>query len=528
MTTRTLVVWCPDWPVVAAGRPATSPVALVVANRVVACSAAARADGVGRGLRRREAQGRCPELEVLEVNPAGEARAFEPVVAAVAGFTPRVEVVRPGVCAFATRGPSRYFGGDDGLAARVADVVDGVLPAGAPGCQVGVADGPFAAELAAREARARVLVVPRGQARAWLAPVAVSCLEFPELVDLLVRLGIRTLGDLAALPAAAVLSRFGSPGAAASRLARGLDERPLAARTPPPDLAVQAELDPPAERVDTAAFVAKGLADELHRRLAERGLACTRVVVEVETEHGESLSRLWRHDGALTSSAMAERARWQLDGWLASGATTAGISLVRLIPDEVKPDDGRQLGFWGGSAAADDRAARSLARIQGLLGPDAVLTAVVGGGRAPGERVHLVPWGDPRLPLRPDGTVAIASGRAMRGTHLEVPPWPGHVPPPAPAVVHDPPLPAEVVDAEGRRVGVTARVVLSAVPDRVSVAGGGPDEVTSWAGPWPADERWWDRTAHRRRARLQICTRAGTAYLLTLEAGGWMVEATYD
>jgi protein ImuB len=313
----------------------------------------------------------------------------------------------------------------------------------------------------------------------------------------------------------------------AYRLARGLDERPLAAATPPPDLAVQAELDPPAERVDTAAFVAKGLADELHRRLAERGLACTRVVIEVETEHGESLQRLWRHEGALTASAMAERARWQLEGWLASGASTAGITLVRLTPDEVKPDDGRQLGFWGGSAAADERAARALARIQGLLGPEAVLTAVVGGGRGPGERVRLVPWGDPRQPAR-DGGGPVRSGRAMRGTQLEMPPWPGQVPVPSPSLVHDPPLPAVVVDAGGELVRVSARAVLSAAPDRVSVPGRREEGVVAWAGPWTADERWWDGAAHRRRARLQVCTSTGMAYLLVLEGGGWTVEATYD
>ena len=63
---RTLVVWCPDWPVVAAGLPPGTPVAVVHANRVVACSPAARDDGVRRGQRRREAQGRCPTLEVVE------------------------------------------------------------------------------------------------------------------------------------------------------------------------------------------------------------------------------------------------------------------------------------------------------------------------------------------------------------------------------------------------------------------------------------------------------------------------------
>ncbi|MGZ4521424.1 MAG: Y-family DNA polymerase, partial [Mycobacteriaceae bacterium] len=68
---RTLALWCPDWPAVtaavAAGLPADRPVAVVSANRVVACTAGARAEGVRRGLRRREAQGRCPELHVAQV-----------------------------------------------------------------------------------------------------------------------------------------------------------------------------------------------------------------------------------------------------------------------------------------------------------------------------------------------------------------------------------------------------------------------------------------------------------------------------
>jgi protein ImuB len=52
--------------------------------------------------------------------------------------------------------------------------------------------------------------------------------------------------------------------------------------------------------------------------------------------------------------------------------------------------------------------------------------------------------------------------------------------------------------------------------------------VAAWAGPWPCDERWWDLSAHRRRARLQVTTAGGVAYLLTVESGRWSVEATYD
>ena len=509
--TRTLVAWFPDWPVVAAGVDAGQPAAVVCANRVVACSAAARAEGVARGLRRREAQARCPGLTVLESDPGRDARAFEAVAAAVAAFAPRVEIVRPGVVAVATRGPSRYFGGDTALAVRVAEAASSVLPAGAPACRVGVADGTYAAALAAR----RGVVVPPGGSAAFLAAFPVTALDRPDLAGLLVRLGLATLGAFAALPAADVLARFGPDGAVAHRLARGLDERPLVGHDPPPDFAVQVELDPPATRVDTAAFAAKALADELHRTLATRGLACTRVCIEAETEHGGHLARLWRADGALTPSAIADRVRWQLDGWVnaasaAADRPTGGLSLLRLVPDQVVADDGRQLGFWGGTAEAAELAARALARVQGILGPGAVVTAVPSGGRHPAERVTLVPWGDEREPARP-----------------AAPPWPGRVPPPSPAAVFAPPLAAEVVDAAGGPVGVTGRGAVTAAPSRVSVDGGRWAAVEGWAGPWPVDERWWDGAAHRRRARLQVVA-AGGAWLLALEGGRWWAEASYD
>ena len=112
------------------------------ANRVVAVTPAARAEGVDVGLRRREAQGRCPGLAVLDHDPARDARAWEPVVARFDDICPRIEVAAPGRLAFPTRGPSRYFGGDGPLAERVAARV--------PGGLVGIADGPFAAWLAAR------------------------------------------------------------------------------------------------------------------------------------------------------------------------------------------------------------------------------------------------------------------------------------------------------------------------------------------------------------------------------------------
>jgi protein ImuB len=74
---------------------------------------------------------------------------------------------------------------------------------------------------------------------------------------------------------------------------------------------------------------------------------------------------------------------------------------------------------------------------------------------------------------------------------------------------------------------VSGRGDISAGPD-VLVASSGTHRIAAWAGPWPADERWWDPDGHRRRARLQVVTHDGVAHLLALEGGRWHLEATYD
>src|SRR5215218_1616996 len=137
---RVVVVWCPDWPVAAAGAPPGSLTAVIHANRVVACSPAAQSEGVHPGLRRREAQSRCPELELLAHDPARDARAFEPVLVAVEQLTPWVEVLHPGECAFPARGAARYHGGEPSLVATLTAAVHAAL-GGRATCQVGIADG---------------------------------------------------------------------------------------------------------------------------------------------------------------------------------------------------------------------------------------------------------------------------------------------------------------------------------------------------------------------------------------------------
>ncbi|MEL6894217.1 MAG: DNA polymerase Y family protein, partial [Actinomycetota bacterium] len=215
---RFITVWCPDWPVVAAGRGKGGPAAVVAAHRIVARSDAAAAEGVVVGQRRRQAQSRCPSIELIEHDPARDAREFEAIVRAVVEIAPRVDVVEPGWISLAARGPSRYFGGDLAVADHLVSVVTAVAPGVSVG--VGVADGRFTASVAARLAvrRGAPVVVEPGGSAPFCAPLSIGWLQTlgdadADLVDLFVRLGLRRLGELAALSASDVLGRFGHAGA---------------------------------------------------------------------------------------------------------------------------------------------------------------------------------------------------------------------------------------------------------------------------------------------------------------------------
>jgi len=525
---RTIAIGCPRWPIVAHDLPSDVPSAIFFANRVVTASVEAVSSGVKKGMRRREAQARCPEIEVLTHDPARDARAFEPIVTAIETFGPRVEVVRPGLCVMASRGPARYFGGEEALKQKMSEAVDEAIHAFRGNAlheddrtRVGIADGPFAATLAA----ARGQIIEAGTSTDFLAPFPIRVLDNPALCDLLMRLGIKTLGAFAALDRTRVVARFGIDGEIAHRLASAEDHRLLEPRQIPPELNVSRELDPPAKRVDIAMFAGKNAADELADKLHTYGLACAKLEIEAETEHGEVRTRIWRYSSAFTSAAIAERVRWQLEGWLSDGAQlTGGIAHIRLRPEDVGPATGAKVGFWSRRGEVSDRVRRAIARVQGLVGPSGAKQAVLQGGRHPCEQVALVPWGDPVEAFRPG---LPGSKRAPGPVEVEMPVWPGRLPSPSPVLVFDKPKTTDVADANGNTVEVTARCVVSATPARMRFNQKWHD-IVAWTGPWPVDEKWWDEKAHRRRARFQVSLADGTAHLLVREGDRWYVEATYD
>ncbi|WP_027019884.1 Y-family DNA polymerase [Corynebacterium sputi] len=537
MSGRVIVLWLPDWPVQAArlaegeiaNDPAEAtavPMAVVADNQVIACNAAARRGGVGRGQRRRHAQARCPSLQVFAADPVRDAQFFEPVLAAVENVSAGVEALRPGLIAVSAGPPTRYYGGEG----KALEMLIDATALTATDSFSGIADDLVTAVLAAR----RGVVVPEGASGTFLSGItlrevaAEETLEFPEeLVRTWDQLGLRTLGDVAALPGRDVASRFGVEGARWHGLARGDGERRVSPRGVPRDLAVHHRPEEPITRVDVAAFLARSLAAEAHSRLYDASLTSTRLSISVTMDDGAEMTRIWRCAGPLTEAATADRVRWQLDGWLSARAIAGdgpdedsedaepgrGIVEIVLEPLDAVPAGVIRDALWGGVDEASERAERVAVRIQGLLGTDAVQHLVAVGGRGPAERVLPLPVGE-AAPDQPAGE------------------WPGALPAPSPAVTYSVTAAeghVELEDTSGHAVAVTGRGFVTGDP-AVLVSPRGRFPVTGWAGPWPVDERWWSCGDAWRGARLQVSVdgRSGPeAYLLIGSAGRWRVEGTY-
>ena len=505
---RTMVVWCPDWPVMGAmaEHPAGSAVAVFGSangqgGMVLACNPAARADGVRRGMRRRDAQSRCPGLVVADHRPEADARAFEDVLLAIEELSPGVAPLRPGLCAL--RVPDKFYAGEAEAAAVIAERL---VDLGVWDVRLGVADGLFAAEQAARQALAQdVLVVPVGESAAFLADLPIDTLDVPDLVSLLRRMGLTTLGAFARLAAADVHTRFGSHGALLHRYARGLDPHPISRRSVPPELTAALALEPPLELVDPIAFSLRTTAERFVTDLAAHGLVCTTVRIEVDSNQRLGSIRSWMHPRWFGATDLIDRLRWQL-----AAGVPGPVDGVRLIPEVVESLSDHADSLFGG--APDDRVVRGISRVQGMVGHEGVLSVGVQGGRSPADRTLTAPWGEQPAEVRP-------IERA----------WPGRIPAPAPATVFTRPAEALVVGAEGQPVVVTGRGSVTCPPERFRSSADAPwQPVASWAGPWPIEELWWDEVASRRIARFQVVGIDGSAWLMVVENGRWFTEARYD
>jgi protein ImuB len=359
-------------------------------------SAAAEAQGVKAGLRLGEALARCPTLRLVAPDPAGVADEWDRMLTALEGIGAEVESERPGVACFDASGLLNLHGGLDGVLTVTRRALRGA-PA-----RLGVAPSRFAAVAAASRARPRrAEVTPGGGGRrrrlgdslaAYLAPLPIALLgsrsETAALPEPLERFGIRTLGELAALPRAALADRFGEAGPLARDLARGRDT-PLRPRQAAERIEEALEL--PESGSGTQLEHALGLLiDRLVARRERRGRTFRTVVLSASLVEGGT----WRLRMTFREAhADPRRMRLALAPRLAELPAPADV--LRLRAEGLGPPAGLQRSLISEPAAI--RAARlreAVRQTRAVAGPDAALRIVPvdPDSRVPERRHTLAPW----------------------------------------------------------------------------------------------------------------------------------------
>jgi protein ImuB len=239
------------------------------ASTVLDASIEATESGVRAGVPEAEAIARCPGIALRPASAERDRAAHEALLAVALGTSPRVEEGAPGMVFVDVDGLAGLFGAETQIAERLAQQARAI---GLPG-HVGVAGSRAAARAAARLGRG-VTIVPAGEDRTSLAGAPLALLELaPELEAVFARWGLRTLGDVAALPRSGLAARLGARGLAAQDLARGIDGAPFRPYVPPPFYGEVQGLEWEIESLDALAAVMLQLVERLTARLRARQLA---------------------------------------------------------------------------------------------------------------------------------------------------------------------------------------------------------------------------------------------------------------
>lgn len=526
------------------GAPELAREAVVVhegpSARIVAASRLARRAGVRPGLTVAQARNIESGLVDRVRDPEREHTAQEVLLEIAGAFSPRVEDGGEGVAYLDLAGISPACAGNGARGrGRDRDAANSLLPPGAdddehslgqsimrdmdaaglPG-RVGIAGSKLASRAAAVLPRSPNVVAPRGEAR-FLAPLPLKSLfegngrgpvsaedgDDQEILHTLKLWGLRTVGDLAGLPAAEVHSRLGERGAALHAAARGFDPEPLTPLPPAPTFRESQTLEWPIDNLEPFLFVTRGAVERVASRLDARGMGCKRLELSLKLEP-EGL-----HELAIELPAPTREARTLLSLvrlHLEAEPPRAPITSMQLL---AHPDVPRQaqLSLLGPAALSPDRLAAVTARLLALLGPNRVGSPRTRNGHLP-ERFRLAdfdPPPPPRIRLEPRPGRGMLAVRTLR-----------------------PPVEVEVLTAESEETDSTAPcpapLQINPLPteeQHVRIEGA----VRTAAGPWEIEEGWW-REAPALRDYWDVELRSGAVCRIYRDRTSerWFADGVYD
>jgi protein ImuB len=453
--------------------------------------------GVSIGMTPKQARAACPGLVVLARDHTAELAATRGLLDALETCGPDVEGAAPGLCYFdATLLPA---GETQALGAAIA-----LVAALGFACAAAVADDKFTAKCAALVAGGGVSIVPAGGSAAFLAPLPAALLPLaPGDGDRFDLLGLRTLGQIAALPTGPLARRFGERARDYARSARGEDEEPLHPRRETAVYEERFAFDGAVDNREPVLFALRGCIAAVAARLAGCAQTCDRADVVLESD---ATCRAGSLDPAIsiipvllaepTASAdtIFHLARIALESreMLESVAAIA----VRVAPCGQAPP---QLSLFDGSASSRRAAlAATLARLRAALDPRDVvmLTPTPARSRLPERMQQATPIASPRdlCDMRdPCGMRDFSRAAGLKSGIPQNKPW-------APALrLVDPPKPMHA-----------------------------PAQTAWCAGPFRLSEGWWERPVER--DYYQMTDPAGALLLVFRDArdGNWYLQGVFD
>lgn len=467
-------------------------------HRLLAVSAPAAAAGLRVGMSLIAARERCPTLRLVVDDPAVTAPLTTALLRLCAQASQAVELAQPGVLFLDWDGTGGTATAELELAVWLTATLTAEL---ALSGQVGIADGPFTAAVAGRtRARAETpLRVPPGQAAAFLAPFELTILPGSRAwLPQLRALGLQRVGELAALPASAITTRFGPAGLQAHRLANGHDRRPLRVSHAMIEPQVTVTFTPGETLLDRLLFSVSRALDQLWEQLTEAGLAAEGLIIQLTLD---GAGPLILPVPLLALTGLNRLAMETLRAQLSDTSLPAPITALTLRLTGVGPVRGHQLALTeAGRASLRPQQQETVGRLLAWLGPDGVCRAWLRPSFLPEQASQWVSWTSPPPTSQPP----------LTQTPTVLPAWPG------------------------------LRWLTPAHPVTVTLAASGPTAVhdgTAWRpvtasdGPYRVATSWWSGASEAiARDYYLIADPAGNRRLLMINAttGHWAIVAELD
>jgi nucleotidyltransferase/DNA polymerase involved in DNA repair len=245
-------------------------------SRVMLCSSEATKRYVRTGMRLSEARAACADLLWRDYDEHLYVGAQKEMLGSLVSLSPRVSSHQVGVFLIDASGLS-LLGGENYFARNI---IKFVSQKGYLDSNVGIADSAFAAMVAAQNRKRRWYIVESGNDRQFLSALSIDLLPVKsELRETLHGLGIERMGQLTALPAEEVKTRFESEGLLAYNLASGIDTRRPTLPTIETSFQCYVDIGGPVESLNDTLFVIKSMLERLTQLLRQEGLCADEIVI---------------------------------------------------------------------------------------------------------------------------------------------------------------------------------------------------------------------------------------------------------